>query len=515
MMLDICLFHKKKNSLIMRPNKLFFVLSLLILLVLPTNEVLAIPNLSGRILLQVEERGEAWYVNPLDAKRYYLGLPADAFSLMRSLGLGASDHDIGSFQLSKAPSRLAGRILLQVQDKGQAFYVNPLDLKLYYLGRPNDAFYVMRSLGLGITNNDLAKIPVSSSSAIPPVLKTVVVETPQPKTSDDVNKRFDFKYGNESYYLNLPLSTALFNSYHNSNKTFLYSGQMETESIRNSFYAMFLKFKTGDTAVSSLVTKAKEIALQRNLSEEETLEFVLALIQFIPYDDTKVSSGLNENPFFPYETLYLNRGVCSDKTFLALAVARELGYGAAILDFPDLNHSALGLSCPLEYSLRGSGYCFVETTNYFPLGVTPQNLSNGQAEEDSSFNFTKLFQDSHLGTMEIYLKSSGKEHRGVSLVHTGARAIDDLNKYLKTEIILVNSMEAEAKLKEQEIKEMRAEMDVYLANKEYSKYNDLVKEYNILISAYNNFLISYESKVDNYNAKVVEFNGLTTAFYQK
>lgn len=501
----------------MRLNKLllFFLFSLL---VFPANRALAIPNLNGRILLQVESKGEAWYVNPLDSKRYYLGLPADAFSLMRSLGLGASDHDIGSFQLSQAPKRLAGRILLQVEDKGQAFYVNPLDLKLYYLGRPNDAFYLMRSLGLGITNKDLAQIPIAISSALPQSIKTETEKT-ETKTSsslvNDFKQRFDFKYNNESYYLDLALSSALFYSYHNSQKTFIYSNQADTSSIRNDFYAMFLKLKNGDLAVSDLVSRAKEIVINKNFSDDQVLEFILALIQFIPYDDTKVSSGLNDNPFFPYETLYLNRGVCSDKTFLALAIARELNYGAAILDFPDLNHSALGLSCPMEYSLRGSGYCFVETTNYFPLGVTPQSLNNGQAEEESSFDFNKLFQDSHLGKMEIYLKSSGKEYQGISLVHDKAKNIDELNKYLKSEIVLVNNTEKEAKIKEEKAIEMKLVMDAYLTNGDYASYNNLVKEYNLLVSDYNNFLLSYKAMVDNYNLKVIEFNNAIKSFYQK
>lgn len=29
-------------------------------------------NMKGRILLQVESHGEAWYVNPKDEKRYYM-----------------------------------------------------------------------------------------------------------------------------------------------------------------------------------------------------------------------------------------------------------------------------------------------------------------------------------------------------------------------------------------------------------------------------------------------------------
>ncbi len=41
-------------------------------------------GLKGRILLQVENEGEAWYVG-MDAKKYYLGKPADAFRIMRDL----------------------------------------------------------------------------------------------------------------------------------------------------------------------------------------------------------------------------------------------------------------------------------------------------------------------------------------------------------------------------------------------------------------------------------------------
>jgi hypothetical protein len=45
-------------------------------------------RLSGRIILQVEAHGEAWYINPTDKARYYLGRPADAFAIMKKLALG-------------------------------------------------------------------------------------------------------------------------------------------------------------------------------------------------------------------------------------------------------------------------------------------------------------------------------------------------------------------------------------------------------------------------------------------
>lgn len=123
----------------------------------------AVPNalasrLAGRILLQVESHGEAWYVNPDNKSRYYLGRPVDAYNLMRDFGLGATDKDINLFKSSSAPRRLSGKILLQVQDKGQAYYINPVNLKLYYLGRPADAYNLMRAIGLGITDENLEQI---------------------------------------------------------------------------------------------------------------------------------------------------------------------------------------------------------------------------------------------------------------------------------------------------------------------------------------------------------------------
>jgi len=138
----------------------FFVL-FLVLGLLPVNFSKAAglaTRLKGHILLQVESNGEAWYINPNNEKRYYLGRPADAFQIMRDLGLGISNNDFDSFN-GYAPVRLSGKILLKVEDSGKAFYVNPVDLKMHYLGRPADAFQIMRELGLGITNNDLDTIP--------------------------------------------------------------------------------------------------------------------------------------------------------------------------------------------------------------------------------------------------------------------------------------------------------------------------------------------------------------------
>jgi len=53
---------------------------------------------------------------------------------------------------------LAGRILLKVEDLGRAVYVNPVDLKLYQLNSPIEAYNILKKFGLGITDINLNKI---------------------------------------------------------------------------------------------------------------------------------------------------------------------------------------------------------------------------------------------------------------------------------------------------------------------------------------------------------------------
>lgn len=129
-------------------------------LVQKTNTALT-NRLSGRILLQVEEKGEAWYVEPTTKEKHFMGRPVDAFSMMHKFGLGISNANFAKFTASGVPARFAGRIFIKVEEAGEAYYVNPVDLKMHYLGRPDDAFRIMKELALGISNDNLRQIQVA------------------------------------------------------------------------------------------------------------------------------------------------------------------------------------------------------------------------------------------------------------------------------------------------------------------------------------------------------------------
>jgi hypothetical protein len=173
----------------------------------------------GRIVLQVESRGEAWYVDPVTETRSYLADGNAAYELLRDRGLGITNENLASIPIGLEPrfemldsdqdtlpdkleeavgtnslnqdsdgdgyldgdeiingynpsgtermvfddqlrEQLSGRILLQVESRGEAWYVYPEDNKRYYLADGQVAYEIMRFLGLGISDNDLSQIPL-------------------------------------------------------------------------------------------------------------------------------------------------------------------------------------------------------------------------------------------------------------------------------------------------------------------------------------------------------------------
>lgn len=486
-------------------KRLFFAIIIFSFCLWPFNYSAA-ATLDGRILLQVESHGEAWYVNPLDHERYYLGRPADAYDLMRKLGLGVSDRDFYTFSL-RMPSRLAGRILLKVEDKGQAYYVNPLNLKLYYLGKPDDAFRVIRSLGLGITNNDLSKITINSLSALPDV-SLVSGATPQ---AGEKLVKFTWKYNNKLYYLEQIYKDSLYQNYKNSPKYLSYPSNNPPADMRDAFYAMFLRPKDGDKSLDVLFEALKQLAAKDNLSDDKLLEFVMAFVQFIPYDTSKTGEIV---PNYIYETLYKNSGVCSDKSFLALALLRKIGYGSVILDYPDNKHSAVGVSCPAEARNYDSGYCFIETTTYLPVGVVPQEIKNGQAVGAEN-QFDNIFSPAVLGATEYYQKIDGLTYYGLSQTQNTVKAIVALGENIKSEETALNTLSAEIDVIKNQLNNLLAQINLYLNQNNISEYNKLVPQYNAKAEEYNNKLANYKLKIDIYNQNVKTYNESVRSFYQK
>jgi hypothetical protein len=174
---------------------------------------------AGRIFLQAEANGEAWYVSPKDFKRYYLQDGLSAYQALRQFGVGITNTDLAKIPVglderfkgddtdsdglddkieealgtdpTKADSdddsyndgqeigggynvlgsgknplnqtfanKLEGKIVLAVEGKGEAWYI--YKGKRYYLPDGETAYNIMRYLSTGISNSDLEKMESGS-----------------------------------------------------------------------------------------------------------------------------------------------------------------------------------------------------------------------------------------------------------------------------------------------------------------------------------------------------------------
>lgn len=229
--------------------KKIFLTSLIFCIILP-NIARSETNLTGRILLQVEDKGQAWYVYPADGKRYNMGRPTDAFDLMKKLGIGISNKDLvripigfqnndyldsdadgiydnlentigtnknnkdtdldgyddktelinghnplgaGELPIDKKFTQInSGKIFLQVEKNGEAWYADPVTQKRYFLGRPADAFQIMRALGLGITNTNLEKITIGLLTTVIAPIENVLQSAATAIRAVDIQKTLTY-----------------------------------------------------------------------------------------------------------------------------------------------------------------------------------------------------------------------------------------------------------------------------------------------------------------------------------
>jgi Predicted periplasmic protein len=128
----------------------------------------------------------------------------------------------------------------------------------------------------------------------------------------------------------------------------------------------------------------KEQGRRNNFSDDQIVLNVIAFVQSLPYTSDSVTTGYDEYPRYPIETLVDGGGDCEDSSILAAALLSEMGYGTVLIGLP--NHMALGIKSSEHisdayYEYDGSRYYYVETTNSgYEFGVIPAEYKGVQAD---------------------------------------------------------------------------------------------------------------------------------------
>jgi hypothetical protein len=117
------------------------------------------------------------------------------------------------------------------------------------------------------------------------------------------------------------------------------------------------------------------VKIQNSYEEPvDQLQAATSIVQNIPYgfaDEKAIEfyGDIVNYSRYPYEVLYDNEGVCSERVDLLVFMLREMGYGIVVFYFPAEDHEAVGVRCPKSHSFDNTGYCYLETTKPFDFAT--------------------------------------------------------------------------------------------------------------------------------------------------
>ncbi len=205
------------------------------------------------------------------------------------------------------------------------------------------------------------------------------------QTSDQsYEKNFSWDYGGSHWTWNLSIPKSLYEAYRSV---------PDSTRTRNGPEGYGYLTTTKDYYVQVLAQKLNETANNQGYDSYEKISFVLAFVQSLPYTSDNVTTGYDEYPRFPIETLVDGGGDCEDTAILFASLTLILGYGTVYINPPD--HYAVGI---LGNNLEGSyftyhnrTYYYCETTgNNFKIGQLPDEFNGESAtiypiNEDSQY----------------------------------------------------------------------------------------------------------------------------------
>jgi len=205
-------------------------------------------------------------------------------------------------------------------------------------------------------------------STIPIVPSTASKQTKQVTTITPVQyytRNYQWTFDDYRYTYTLKIPTSLYAYYKEQTHDRNYVKYAISEQDRKSI----------DRITTTFQNKAD--------SKTEAAYNLIAFIQSLPYSKDHVSTGYDEYPRYPIETLVDGTGDCEDTAILTAALLKEMNYDVVLISPP--NHMAVGITCSdcsgTFYTYNDKKYYYLETTaNNWRVGQLPEKYRNTKAK---------------------------------------------------------------------------------------------------------------------------------------
>lgn len=230
------------------------------------------------------------------------------------------------------------------------------------------AFYILVAgapavIGYLNDNND-SQLDLPVSSMMSSVTKT---PTANPTSIEYIKRNYQWSYENVRYSYNVNIPEPLYEYF-----------KKQPHDRNYQKYAISEKDRK---ALGSIVSTFEEKTAGN--SAHDSAYNIIAFVQSLPYFTDKISTGYDEYPRYPIETLVNNGGDCEDTSILTAALLKEMNYDVVLLLYP--KHMAIGVTCNgchgTSFTYNDKKYFYLETTSGgWKVGQVPSNLQGQTAK---------------------------------------------------------------------------------------------------------------------------------------
>jgi hypothetical protein len=294
-------------------------------------------------------------------------------------------------------------ILLYISDKikmGIEGYIFKTSRRSYQYFNPRLSYSVIGVLvvsllvvnfaGFALFSDNTATITQSLSNFNTPTSTNLNTNTPMPSTTEQnsqiilrsqnptpiptVTPKLDYKQSPKtvSYYYNIDSNRKSmgFTTYGGLSDYFSKESHSYYNDADKEVIMELLENSYQDEYLQPFIDSIRK----SSTNPDDQAKIAVSLVQHIPYNWNKYYNP-SMDWYYPYETLYNNRGVCADKSLLLAYLLNKLGYDTVVFEFS--NHMAVGVKSSSNYGFYNTGYAFIETTRPSIITYVPDTYLSG------------------------------------------------------------------------------------------------------------------------------------------
>jgi hypothetical protein len=232
------------------------------------------------------------------------------------------------------------------------------------------------------------------------------------------SRTYSWEYEGRCWQLTLPLDDELYEKYKSRS--------------RNRDYDLFASDPYDDWLIKGIADALLSLSKTYGLEESKIPSFCVSFVQSLNYISDLESTGYDQYPRFPYETLYVNGGDCEDTSFLSVAILQAAGYDAVLLELPE--HMALGIKCnPKQkgrsFEYQGSNYYYLETTGRdWQIGEIPEKYLDQPVYVVPVYKRPMIYLD--FKAQCEYSKKEGVVDVSVNVSNLGSKKVENTTIYV-------------------------------------------------------------------------------------